>query len=166
MTEMRNSSRRSFLKVGAMLATPVGAVAVPAIASATESGDARLTQLESEAAVRELHQQWLRGVNRGADVASLFAEPRRARLDAHIASIAVDHAGEADVIQVSADGVRASGRYHCVVETVTELVPDCTLTQMKHAQGEHMVRDSARHVIEADYVRGERGWAIASLTLA
>jgi hypothetical protein len=166
MTEMRNSSRRSFLKVGAVLATPVGAIAVPAIASTTEAGEDRLARLENEAAVRDLHQQWLRGVNRGADTASLFADPKRARRDTRIASIAADHAGEADVIQVSADGTRATGRFHCVVETVTELVPDCTLTQMKHAQGEHVVRDSARRVVEAEYVRRAQGWAISDVRIA
>jgi len=166
MTEMSNSTRRSFLKVGAVLATPVGVVAVPAIAAATDLSADRLVQLESEASIRDLHQNWLRGLNRGASVAQLFADPKRARLDARIASIAADHAGEADVIQVSAEGARATARYHCVVETVTELEPNCTLTQMKHAQGEHVVRNSARCVVVAEYVRNEQGWTIATVAVA
>jgi hypothetical protein len=152
MNETTNSSRRSFLKVGAVLATPVGAVAVPAIAAAADSSEARLAKLESEAAIRGLHQQWVRGINRGAD--------------RNIIAIVADHAGEPDLLQLSADGTRATGRYHCVIETVTELEPDCTLTQMKLAQGEHVVRDRARRVVVADYVRGEAGWAIGKVTLA
>ncbi len=165
MNDMTNATRRSFLMVGAVLATPVAAVAVPVVAFAGESREARLAQLENEAAVRDLHQRWLRQVNRGAATTRLFADPR-ARGDAGIRSIVADHAGEADVIQVSADGMRATGRYHCVVETVTELEANCTLTQMKHAQGEGVVRDTARRVIEADYVRGEQGWAIGRINLA
>jgi len=166
MSDRADATRRSFLKVGAVLAIPGGAVAVPAIAAAADSSARRLARLESEAAIRELHRHWLRGINRGGDVAGLFADPRHAGQDRRIAAIVGDPAGEPDLIQLAADGTRATARYHCVVETVTELVPDCTLTQMKLAQGEHVLRERARRVVEAEYVRGEAGWVIGKVRLA
>jgi hypothetical protein len=166
MTKETVSTRRSFLKQSALIAGPIAAVGVPAVALAGDAKAARLTQLEDEAAIRGLHRNWLRHVNNGANAAPLFADPRRAALDAAISGVFEDHAGEPLAIRLSADGARATGTLDCAVELEFELPLDCTLAQMAHAQGEGRVRHSERRVLTADYVKLEGGWAIARLELA
>ncbi len=107
------STRRSFLKGGALLAAPLAA-AVPAAIMADDELKARLARLEDEAAIRELHQTWLRRINTGAGdaTASLYVNPEAAALDQAVRGIAADHAGEPDAIEVAADRKRAAGRFH------------------------------------------------------
>ncbi|MGC2506997.1 MAG: hypothetical protein WA369_10075, partial [Candidatus Acidiferrales bacterium] len=82
MSKEPDSTRRSFLKGGALLAAPLAA-AMPAAMVADDGTKARLAKLENEAAIRALHQAWLRSIDTGArdEVASLFADPTRAALD-------------------------------------------------------------------------------------
>ncbi|HEX4001386.1 MAG TPA: hypothetical protein VHX36_01985 [Candidatus Acidoferrales bacterium] len=146
------STRRSFLKGGALLAAPLAA-AVPAAIIAEDGTKARLAKLENEAAIRELHQAWLRSINTGArdEVAG----------DPSVRRIAPDHAGEPDAIEVAADGKRASGRFHCAVQTETAIEQDCTLAQMARAQGGGYVRRSERRVLHVQYAKASGAWAIA-----
>ena len=110
MTRDTASTRRSFLKSGALLAAPLAAVAAPAVAVADDGLKARLARLEDEAAIRELHQSWLRRINTGAGdtMASLYANPEGAAFNQAVRSIAADHAWEPDAIELSADGKSAS----------------------------------------------------------
>jgi hypothetical protein len=147
------STRRSFLKGGALVAAPLAAAVV-----AENEHKARLQRLEAEAAVRAVHQDWLRKVNTGD-------RAEAARLDKAVTGLAPDHQGAPDQITLAADGKSAAGRFACVVETATELARDCTLAEMAHAQGEGWVRSTARGVVKADYVKAEGGWAIAKLRL-
>ncbi len=62
MTTDTVSTRRSFLKGGAVAAAPL-AVAAGGAAMAEDGRKARLARLEDEAAIRELHQAWLRRIN-------------------------------------------------------------------------------------------------------
>lgn len=166
MTAKTQSTRRSFLKGGAVAAAPLAAVgATTAIAEAEHR--ARLARLQDEAAVRDLHQAWLRRVNTDdhAEAAKLFADPRRAGLGEKVSRIAVDHSGEPDLIRLADDGGSATGRFHCLVETETPLGRDCTLAQMAHAQGEGVVRKSERRLLRADYVKTDAGWAIDRMRL-
>ena len=168
------STRRSFLKRGALLAAPLAAVGAPAAILADDDLKARLARLENEAAIREAHQAWLRGINTrkdhnaGADdeAASIFANPTRATIDPSVRRIAPDHAGEPDAIEVAANGKRAIGRFHCVVETETAIAQDCTLGQMAHAQGSGFVRRTERRVLNIEYVKASGAWAIAKAELA
>lgn len=168
MSKDTASTRRSFLKRGALLAAPLAAVAAPAAILADDELKARVAKLESEAAIRELHQAWLRGINTGVgdQAASLFANPKRAAFDPSVRSIAPDHAGELDAIEVAADGKSAAGRFHCVVETETALPQDCTLAQMAHAQGSGFVRRTERRVLKVEYVKTSGAWAIAKAEFA
>jgi len=161
------STRRSFLKVGALAAAPLAAAA-SAEALAADRQTARLQALEDEAAVRDLHQAWLRRINAGdaKEAARLFADPRRAAAPEGVRSIAADHAAEPDLLELAADGRSASGRFHCVVETEAAIPRDCTLAQMAHAQGGGFVRRAERRVLKAAYVKAGGGWAIARLELA
>ncbi len=164
MTTHTVSTRRSFLKGGAIVAAPL-AVALPAAAMAEDGRSARLARLEDEAAIRDLHQTWLRRVNAGAadQAASLFADPARAKFDKAVRAIAADHAGEPDAIEVAADRRSAAGRFHYAVEVETPLGRDSTLAQMAHAQGQGFVRRTERHVMTAEYVKADGAWKIAKV---
>ena len=151
MTSETISTRRRFLKQGALLAGPIAAVAVPAAAVADDGRAARLQQLEDEAAIRALHRDWLGR----ADTAQLGADVR---------GIVPDH--EEEPIVIAPDGKRASWRRACTVELETELPQDCTLAQMKHAQGEGCVRHSERRLLNAEYEKRDGVWAIARVELS
>jgi hypothetical protein len=161
------STRRSFLKGGAVVAAPLAAAA-PVAVLAHERQAARLARLEDEAAIRRLHQAWLRTINSDAreDAAELFADPGRARFDEAVCGVAADHAAEPDRIEVAADGARAKGRFHCAVELETRIAPDCTAAQMARLQGGGVVRRTERRLLEAEYVKAGGAWAIDRLELA
>jgi hypothetical protein len=158
----KTHSRRAFLKGGALAAAPLAAAAAAAGTVKSEH-EARIAKLEAEAAIRDLHQAWLRKVNVGAEAGELFAEPKRARLREAVTRVAADHAAAPDEVRLHADGLTATGRYACVVETGLEIAPDCTLAQMRHAQGEGQLRRSERRLLKADYVKTDGRWAIARL---
>ncbi|MGH8220934.1 MAG: hypothetical protein ACREUT_20555 [Steroidobacteraceae bacterium] len=156
MTEESNSTRRSFLKGGALLAAPIAAASLSAVALAGDGPDARLRRLENEAAIRELHRSWLRQVNAaGGD----------ALLDDAVRRITADHAGAPDRIDIAADGRSAIGHFDCAVELETPLADDCTLTQMSRAQGTGTTRRSERRMLRVDYTKRSGAWQIARLVL-
>jgi lysozyme family protein len=155
MKATSQSTRRAFLKGGALAAAPLAAAGAAAVMAADEH-QARLARLEAEAEVRALHQDWLRKVNTGD-------RAEAARLHETVSRVDTDHSAAPDEIALAADGKSASGRYACVVETQTELAKDCTLAQMRHAQGEGSLRQSERRVLKADYVKTDGRWAIARL---
>jgi hypothetical protein len=164
MTRDTDSTRRSFLKGGALLAAPL-AVAVPAALVADDGLRARLARLEDEAAIRELHQSWLRRVNVGAG-AGARADAAVAPPDQAVRSIAADHAGEPDAIDLAADGKSAIGRFQCAVEIENAIAQDCTLARMAHAQGGGFVRRTERRVLKVEYVKADGAWAIAKVDFA
>ena len=164
MSATATSSRRSFLKGGAVVAAPL-AVAIPAAALAAEDHKARARRLQDEAEIRSLHQAWLRKLATGADASGLFADARAARLDPEVHGVSADHAGEADRIEVAADGLRASGRFATLVELQTELPKTTTLTQMAHLQGGGVVRHAERRTLHASYVKRNGAWAIEKVDL-
>lgn len=164
MTTDTTSTRRSFLKDGALLAVPLAA-AVPTAVMADDGLKARLARMEDEAAIRELHQTWLRRINtRTGDAAPpLFADPEGTAFDQAVRSIAADHAGQPDAIEVAADGQSAAGRFHCAVEIETAIAQDCTLARMAHAQGGGFVRRTECRVLKVEYVKASGAWAIAKV---
>lgn len=151
MSSQGSPTRRSFLKAGA-LAAPL--VAAPAAVMAEDGLKARLARLEDEAALRALHREWLAQVN--------ASEPRW-RDD--VRSIAPDHAA-ADSIEIDPDGRIATGRFPCLVETQNVLAPDCTLTQMAHAQGGGCVCDRERRTLVAAYAKTGDAWTIVKFNFA
>ena len=180
MSRDTDSTRRSFLKSGALLAAPLAA-AVPAAVMADDGMKARLARLEDEAAIRALHQAWLRRINtRGDDVttaddvirgagaafAPLFADAEGAAADQMVRSIAADHVGEPDVIDIAADGKSAIGRFQCAVEIESAIAQDCTLARMAHAQGGGFVRRTERRALKVEYVKADGAWAIAKVDFA
>ena len=149
------STRRAFLKGGALAAAPLAAAGAAALA-ATSEHEARLARPEAEAAIRDLHQAWLRKVNAGE-------RAEAARLHESVSRVETDHDAAPDEITVAADGRSASGRYACMVETETPLAKDCTLAQMRHAQGEGSLQNRERRGLTAGYVKGKDGWAISAI---
>lgn len=167
MSEDSKSTRRSFLKGGAIVAAPLAAIGTPAVA-ALAGGDERdrLARLEDEKAIRDLHLAWRKQVNSGnyAAAAKLYADDRCSCALAGIASIAAEPS--ADKLEFARDGRRASATYSAQVEVEIAIAPDHTLAQMLHAQGEGMIRTTEQRTLKADYVRAsEGGWAIAWLDL-
>lgn len=161
------SSRRAFVKIGALLAAPLAA-SVPPAALAADGDKTRLARLQDEAAIRALHQDWLRRVST-ADAkaaAALFTDPRIAgALDRSVRGITPDPAGEPDLIEIAADGASAAGRFACVTQVATILARDCTLAQMAHAQGGGAIVHAERRRLRARYVKLGAAWAIASIEL-
>ena len=156
MTKSKTSTRRSFLRGGALLAAPIAAVSVPAAALADDELKTRIRALEDEAAIRELHQSWLRQVNTGERIPLLEEAVRR---------ITVDHAGASDKIDVGADGRSAIGYFDCAVELEIPLAAECTLAQMAHAQGHGTVRRTERRMLRVDYANISGNWKIATVAL-
>jgi hypothetical protein len=154
MSKNISSSRRTFLKGGALLAAPLTAASVTAVAFADEGMNARVTHLEDEAAIRQLHQAWLRQVNAG--------EPD-ARLDGAVRQITADHAGASDQIVVAADGASALGHFDHVVVLETPLAEDSTLAQMAHAQGHGAVRHTVRRQLMVRYLKSGGVWRMGTI---
>ncbi len=164
MTRDMASTRRSFLKSGAVLAAPL-AVALPGAVLADEGLKARLARLEDESAIRELHQTWLRRINTGSGdgTASLYANPEAAAFGQSVRSVAADHSGQPDAIELAANRKTAAGRFHCVVEIGTAIAQDCTLARMAHAQGGGFVHRTERRVLKVEYMKASGAWAIAKV---
>jgi hypothetical protein len=167
MTTDTTSTRRSFLKGGALLAVPLAAAA-PGAVRVEDELRARLARLEDESAIRQLHQTWLRRISaRPADGAKqLVADPEGIAVDQAVRSIAADHAGQPETIEVAADGKSAAGRFPCAVEIETVIAQDCTLARMAHAQGGGFVRRTERRVMKVDYVKVSGAWAIVKIEFA
>lgn len=166
MSEESRSTRRAFLKGGAIVAAPLAAVGAPAAALAASARHDKLARLEDEKAVRDLHGRWLRHIAKGDHdaAASLYASSSCAGALAGIVTLAQDHAGAGEAMEIAADGRKASARYAATVEMQTPIAPDNTLVQMLHAQGEGYVRTSEARTLKADYVKRPDGtWAIAGL---
>ncbi len=163
MNTKTTSTRRSFLKSGAMLAAPLAA-AVPSAVKADDELRARLARLEDESSIRKLHQLWVQQMNAGAGAATpLFVVPEDAAFRPVVRSIAADHTGQPDVIEVAADGKSAAGRFPCAVEMEETIAPDCTLAQMAHAQGGGFVRRMERRLLKVEYVKVSGEWAIKKI---
>jgi len=166
MARDNTSTRRSFLKGGALLAAPLAAAA-PAALLAEDGLRARLARLEDEAAIRELHQIWLGRINAGAgDTVTPLFDPEGTTFDQAVRSIVADHTGQPDAIEVDPDGKGAAGRFPCAVEIEITIPQDCTLTRMAHAQGCGFVRRTERRVLKVEYVKACAEWTIAKIELA
>jgi hypothetical protein len=164
MVRDSTSTRRSFLKGGVLLAAPLAAAA-PATVLAEDGLKARLARLEDEGRIRELHQTWLQRVNAGASGAAtpLLADLQGTAFDQALRSIAPDHGGGPDAIEVASDGKSATGQFQCTVEIETPIPQDCTLARMAHAQGGGFVRRMERRVLKVEYVKACAAWAIAKV---
>jgi hypothetical protein len=157
MSTNKTASRRTFLKGGALLAAPLATASVTAAVMADGRLQQRISHLEDEAAIRTLHQDWLRRMNAG---------DRDPRLDPRLQRLIADYGGAADRIEIAADRHTASGQFACAVELRVPLPRDSTLAQMAHAQGHGATHRTERRVLSVGYVREAAGWRIASIALS
>jgi hypothetical protein len=156
MTRNTTSTRRHFLKGGALFAAPLAVTSATAVLADGTSRE-RIRRLEDEAAIRTLHHGWLRQVNAGG------LDPH---LDATVRRIIADHAGAADHIDMAADRRSAVGHFDYAVEFETPLPRDSTLAQMAYVQGHGLMRFTQRRGLTVDYVRADGSWRIAQITLS
>ena len=160
------STRRIFFgHAGAALSAPITIAAT--LAAAGQGADtggvsARLAALEDQNAIRALLKTYLRLVNAGAhkQIATLFADPAAALVDASVRRLSAAGFGEHDVIDVSPAAGTAAARLHCTVETETPIGPSCTLVQMARVQGEGVLKTSERRVLESTYVKQHGHWKL------
>ncbi|HEY8520005.1 MAG TPA: hypothetical protein VIN61_08000 [Gammaproteobacteria bacterium] len=125
---------------------------------------ARLAALEDADAIRRLNGEYARHLRAGEHerLVALFAEPQAARLEEPIRALRPDPSGD-DLIEIAADGTRATARLPCTADIETPIEPVCPLVEMARAQGGGFVRRSQRGVIEAAYVKRDGRWKIARL---
>jgi hypothetical protein len=167
MSKSTNTTRRSFLKSGAIVAAPIAAVAAPAAVLAGDGSSARLARLEDTRAIEALNRDFVRRFNAsGAEgAARLFVRGTSPRLDG-AARLALDPAAEPELFEISDDGASARCRQACIVEHDHALEGEGTLIQMARLQGNTQVQTTERRVLVAEYVRRDDGWAIGDLRLA
>ena len=168
MSKTNTTSRRSFLKSGAIAAAPIAAVGVPAAALANDGSKAKLARLEDERAIQELHAALLRRINTAgiAQSGEFFVNGKVPGLEQGLRSITPDPTGESPALAFSEDGRRATQNQAVKAEFAAELEGDETLVQMARLQGNAPEAEALRRTLVADYVREEGGWAIEKLRLA
>lgn len=148
----KTTSRRAFLKTGALAAVPVAA-GLPAAALAVDDSSAALARLQDERAIEALTRDVLRRFNRG-EASELFT--------GDIARIALDADAE-PVLAVEADA--ATARFACLVDTAHALEGQGTLVQMARLQGNAGTTATTGKTLLARYTRQNGEWAIAALDL-
>jgi hypothetical protein len=146
---MRNTNRRDFLRsgggalgAGVAAATGMGA----ATAEAATPVDAAVHAAAREA-IRHVHRDFLAAS--AADNAAVTYRPR-------IAS-------QPDRIAVADDGRSAQAVFHVEAETVTPLEGESTLVRMARLQGHVAERRIEAGQLEAEYVKRDDTWQIATL---
>jgi hypothetical protein len=146
-------SRRDFLKSGALMAAPVVAVAVPAVALADDGTRTRLARLEAERAVEGLHRTWLKS-----------AAPSEIEGANQVARIVPAH--DAVRVDIAECGTRATASQACTVEIAEDAADDCTLLRMARAQGNPPIARAEAREIRARYaLKGQAGWQLEAIAL-
>lgn len=158
------TDRRSFLKSGALVATPL-AVAAPVAALADDGSRAKLARLEDERAIEALHRKFLRHLNGAGDCGEFIASSGGIDLGEGVRAISED-TGHDTVLELAEDGLSARTRCTCKVELETEFTGDTTLERMARFQGQGSYRHEERRVLATEYARGKDGWRIAGARFA
>ena len=158
------TDRRSFLKSGALVATPLVAAA-PVAALAGDGSAARLARLENERAIEALHRKFLRHLNGADDWGRFVASSDGVKLDGGLKSIVEDLSHE-PTIELAEDGFSARTQHPCKIELETEFIGDSTVEQMARFQGQGSHRRSEQRVLATEYVKGKDGWRIARARFA
>jgi len=153
--DKNTTSRRSFLKAGAIAATPLVAAA-PVAALADDGSRARLARLEDERAIEALHRAFLRNADGARD---------RFALGEGLRAIAGEPAADT-TITFAEDGRTATALQECRVERQTEFAGHSTLEQMARFQGQGSHVQEERRVLATQLVKDKQGWRIAQARLA
>lgn len=168
MSKVTHTTRRSFLKSGAMVAAPIAAVAAPAVAFADDGARARLARLEDQQAIDLLNRDFFRRFNAGGKerAAELFAGGGRPNVPTGVARLTPDLQDFPEEPELSEDGMRATCRYACSAEVEHRLEGNETVVQMARLQGNPAARTTEARTLHTQYVKLESGWAIESAHLA
>jgi hypothetical protein len=158
------TSRRSFLKTGAVVAAPLAAAA-PVAALADDGSRARLARLEDERAIEALQRKFVRYLNGQGECGEFVAPAGAVDLGEGLRGIAEDRAHEPS-LELAADGRSATARCACKVERETEFAGDTTLERMARFQGQGSYRSVEERVLATEFVKGGDGWRIAKASLA
>lgn len=158
------TDRRSFLKAGALVATPA-MVAAPVAALADDGSRARLARLEDERAIEALQRKFIRHLDGAGNEDASVIPAGAVDLASGLRAIAEDTGHEAE-LAFGDDGLSASTRCACRVELEAEFTGDSTLERMARFQGQGSHRHSERRVLATEYVKGKDGWRIASARFA
>ncbi|WEK47164.1 MAG: hypothetical protein P0Y56_02450 [Candidatus Andeanibacterium colombiense] len=157
MTDTSMTSRRSFIKAGAIVAVPLAAAAIPAAAALADDGDkARLARIEDERAIGALNRAFLRRFNAGV-------RPEAFSL-AGVTGLSLDTAADAGDLTI--DQGRAQARLACTAEFEQPLDGEGTLFEMARLQGNSLGRLSEARSLVGSYVQTAQGWAIERIELA
>lgn len=154
------STRRTFLQsAGSVLSVPlvVGGAGGAALVSGRPEESDDLT------ALRELHQAYAQSINAGnaEAVAALFVDPSAARIESSIRNVSADRFASHETIRLARNGETATVAIHCVVQTQTEIGPNCTLVEMARQQGDGVLRRSDARVLESSCVKRDGIWKLA-----
>jgi hypothetical protein len=161
---MTTTSRRAFLKAGALVAAPVAAMAAPAAFAADDSA-ARLARMEDERAIEGLMRGFLRRFNGSADCAEFVASAGAIRIDPGVQAIRADTHDDA-ALAFAPDGRTATYRRKAEVDLLADFDGETTLEKMARFQGQGSARSLAKRQVEAEFARTADSWAITRLTLA
>jgi hypothetical protein len=161
----------------------------PSVADRTQQLQRELTRHQDREAIRELHLAFARAIENQAyetavalfephatldlsgsgavgesAITRLFATQYRQQLAAVIHS-AYRHSPlqQQDLVAIAADGVHATGTFHCCVELSSPLPTDSTLAQMARLQGQVAERHWEAGRFDARYLKIEGCWKIAAL---
>lgn len=158
------TSRRSFLKSGALVAAPVIAAA-PMAALAADDSRAKLPRLEDERAIEALQRKFLRYLSGVGDCGEFIASSDAVDLGEGLRTIAEDMSQEAS-FELAEDGRSATARCACRVEREIEFSGDSTLERMARFEGHGSHRHEERQVLATEFVKAGDGWKIARARFA
>ena len=148
------TDRRSFLKSGAIVATPLAVLAPAAAFAADDGSKARLARLEDEKAIEALHRDLLCEVSGG-----------ERKLAKGLTALAPDPGHELQ-LAFADDGRHATCRRACTASFRTEFTGHSTLEQMHRLQGQGQHSHEEPRELVAEYRKSKNGWAIESVRLA
>jgi len=163
MTMDSATSRRSFIKASALAAAPL-AVAAPVAVLAEDGTRARLTRLEDERAIENLHRAFLRRINGQGDCGKYVAAGDAVTLEPGVRAIADDPAHDG-TLELAPDGRNATARRPVLVEIDTDFTGHTTVEKMTRFQGHGRHRRRESRVMLTNYVKMADGWRIARLSL-
>lgn len=168
MSQTPQTTRRSFLKFGALVAVPAVAIGVPAAALAQDGSTAALARLQDERAIEALNRDFVRAFNRGGvqGTASLFAHRSTPAIPQGVSKLSLDLTDQPHSLTISKGGASAAARYDCTVELAEELEGQATIVQMARLQGNAASSQEVSKTLLAHYARNAEGWQITSIELA
>lgn len=165
------TSRRSFCFIAGGIAAAAApmAAAMAAKASPPAGNDlqGRLAALEDEQAVRALHRQLVRHINRGSEGADsgLFARAAAIGIDDAVRRVELDADDTALSFVRAPDGLSARMQAACDVTRERLMEGECMMVRMAIAQGEGVARQTDRQQLESSYVKVDGRWLVEGASL-